>query len=111
MALLAEAGETATELGMAPLVARVETLGAQLRASPTPRYPDRLTRREVEVLRLIARGRSNQAIADELVLSVRTVERHITNLYGKIGAGGRADATAYALTRHLVDGTEGEPSR
>jgi DNA-binding NarL/FixJ family response regulator len=49
------------------------------------------------VLRLIASGRSNREIADELVLSVRTVERHITNLYGKISARGKADATAFAL--------------
>jgi DNA-binding NarL/FixJ family response regulator len=54
------------------------------------------------VLRLIARGKSNQQIADALVLSLRTVERHITNLYGKIGAHGKADATAYAL-RHGFD--------
>jgi DNA-binding CsgD family transcriptional regulator/pimeloyl-ACP methyl ester carboxylesterase len=61
----------------------------------------RLSPRETEVLRLIASGRSNQQIADELVLSVRTVERHITNLYGKIGAHGKADATAYALRHGL----------
>jgi DNA-binding CsgD family transcriptional regulator len=59
----------------------------------------RLSPREAEVLRLIAAGRSNQQIADELVLSLRTVERHITNLYAKIGAHGKADATAYAM-RH-----------
>jgi DNA-binding CsgD family transcriptional regulator len=38
----------------------------------------------------------------ELVLSIRTVARHITNIYGKIGARGRADATAYAIRHHLV---------
>jgi DNA-binding CsgD family transcriptional regulator len=62
----------------------------------------RLSPREVEVLRMIARGRSNQQIAAELVLSVRTVERHITNLYAKIGAHGKAEATAYALRNGLV---------
>ena len=56
-----------------------------------------LTAREAEVLRLVARGQSNKEIAAELVLSVRTVERHITNLYGKIDARGKADATAYAI--------------
>ena len=61
-----------------------------------------LTRREVEVLRLIAAGRSNRAIGGELALSVRTVERHITNLYGKIDAANRADATAYAFRRGLT---------
>jgi predicted ATPase/DNA-binding CsgD family transcriptional regulator len=58
-----------------------------------------LTAREADVLRLVARGQSNKEIAAELVLSVRTVERHITNLYGKIDARGKADATAYAI-RH-----------
>ena len=56
-----------------------------------------LTAREAEVLRLVAKGQSNKEIAAELVLSVRTVERHITNLYGKIDARGKADATAYAI--------------
>jgi DNA-binding NarL/FixJ family response regulator len=53
-------------------------------------------------VRLIARGRTNQEIADELVVSVRTVERHIANIYAKLGARGRAHATAYAMTRGLV---------
>ena len=70
-------------------------------ASPPP-TADGLTRREVEVLRLVAAGRSNRAIAAELALSVRTVERHITNLYGKIDAANRADATAYAFRHGLA---------
>jgi DNA-binding CsgD family transcriptional regulator len=60
-----------------------------------------LSSREIQVLQLIARGSSNQQIADDLVLSVRTVERHITNVYAKIGARGRADATAYAVRAGL----------
>jgi DNA-binding NarL/FixJ family response regulator len=51
---------------------------------------------------LIANGRTNSEIAMELVLSIRTVARHITNIYGKIGARGRADATAYAIRRGLT---------
>jgi DNA-binding NarL/FixJ family response regulator len=51
---------------------------------------------------LIAAGKSNREIAEEFSLSVRTVERHVTNLYGKIDARGRADATAYAFTHGLV---------
>jgi predicted ATPase/DNA-binding CsgD family transcriptional regulator len=62
-------------------------------------YPDGLTAREVEVLRLIAAGQSTREIADALVISPDTVERHVTNLYAKIGAQNRADATAYAF-RH-----------
>lgn len=65
-------------------------------------YPNGLTQREVEVLRLIASGRTNNEIANELYLSVRTIERHITNIYGKINARGRAGATAYALTRGII---------
>jgi non-specific serine/threonine protein kinase len=61
-----------------------------------------LTRRELDVLRLIAAGRSNREIAADLALSVRTVERHITNLYGKIDARGRADATAFCFRHGLA---------
>jgi predicted ATPase/DNA-binding CsgD family transcriptional regulator len=60
-----------------------------------------LTQRETEVLRLIVAGNSNQEIAAALTLSTRTVERHIANLYSKLGARNRADATAYAL-RHAL---------
>jgi DNA-binding CsgD family transcriptional regulator len=61
-----------------------------------------LTARDLEVLRQVARGQSNKEIAAELVLSVRTIERHITNLYAKIDARGKADATAYAIRHGLV---------
>lgn len=67
-----------------------------------PCYPDGLTPREAEVLRLVAAGKSNQAIADELVISIYTVARHIVNIYAKIGARGRADATSYALRHGLL---------
>jgi DNA-binding NarL/FixJ family response regulator len=80
-----------------------EALAEDPSASPTAAgRPDGLTARELEVLRLVASGRSNREIADELVLSVRTVERHITNLYAKIGARGKADATAYAFQHGLL---------
>ena len=61
-----------------------------------------LTPRETEVLCLIAAGRTSSEISGELSLSVRTVGRHITNIYAKIGARTRADATAYAIRRRLV---------
>jgi DNA-binding NarL/FixJ family response regulator len=66
--------------------------------------PNSLTAREVDVLRLLARGLSNQEIADALVLSVRTVERHISTIYEKLGAHGkvaRATASAYAVRHGL----------
>ena len=61
-----------------------------------------LTNRESQVLTLVAGGKTNNEVADELVLSIRTVERHIGNIYSKIGARGRADATVFALTQGLV---------
>jgi len=64
-----------------------------------------LSPRETEVLRLVARGLSNDDIAGELVLSVRTVERHVANAYAKIGASGRtarAIATAWAHTHGIA---------
>jgi DNA-binding NarL/FixJ family response regulator len=61
-----------------------------------------LSSRESEVLRLVAAGRSNQQIADELVISQNTVIRHVSNIYAKIGAANRAEATAYAAKHGLI---------
>jgi DNA-binding NarL/FixJ family response regulator len=101
--LLDEASSIAIDLGMTPLAAQVQILQDRIAAEPLrpPAYPDRLTQREVDVLRLIAAGKSNREIAEELFLSLRTIERHITNLYTKISARGKADATAYALRHDL----------
>jgi class 3 adenylate cyclase/DNA-binding CsgD family transcriptional regulator len=65
-------------------------------------YPDGLTKREVEVLRLIAGGRSNREIADELVISHNTVIRHVSNIFAKTGVANRAEAAAYASRHGLV---------
>jgi DNA-binding NarL/FixJ family response regulator len=88
----ADTARAAEEAGRAELRA----LGA---APPAEAADGPLSRREREVLRLVARGRSNEQIAAELVLSVRTVERHVANAYAKIGVSGRtarAAATAWA---------------
>ena len=61
-----------------------------------------LTGRELEVLRLVAAGRTNKAIAAELVLSERTVERHVSNIFTKLGLSSRAAATAFAYEHELV---------
>jgi DNA-binding CsgD family transcriptional regulator len=65
-------------------------------------YPDNLTEREVDVLRLIVKGKSSREIAADLILSVRTVERHISNVYLKTDSHGRAQATAYAIAHGLT---------
>ncbi len=64
--------------------------------------PHGLTPREVEVLQLLATGQSNRHIADHLVLSERTVARHVANIFVKIGVSSRAAATAFAYDAHLV---------
>jgi DNA-binding CsgD family transcriptional regulator len=69
---------------------------------PPSSLPDGLSPREAEVLKLIATGCSTREIAEHLTISSHTVERHITHAYGKIGARGRAEATAYALRHGLV---------
>jgi DNA-binding CsgD family transcriptional regulator len=104
-ALLEAARRTARELEMPSLAADAERLLAEV-GSRTPTYPDRLTAREVEVLCLVAQRMSNNEIAAALVLSVRTVERHITNIYQKAGLHDRREARAYALTHGLIDREE-----
>ena len=64
--------------------------------------PHGLSGRELEVLRWLAAGETNRQIARRLGLSPHTIERHVANLYRKIGARGRADATAYALRNGLA---------
>jgi DNA-binding NarL/FixJ family response regulator len=61
-----------------------------------------LTAREVQLLRLVATGQTNKAIAAELVLSERTVDRHVSNIFAKLGVSSRAAATAYAYEHQLV---------
>ena len=104
VALLEEGRAIATEIGMRPLLERVAALQEQARSLPTkaPAYPDGLTQREVEVLRLIAAGKSNQEIAEELFISPHTVIRHVSNIYAKTGSSNRAEAATYANRRGLV---------
>jgi DNA-binding NarL/FixJ family response regulator len=86
------------ELGAAPDVAAADSL-ARSWSSPTP---GGLTTRELEVLRLVASGRTNRAIASELVLSDKTIARHVANIFTKLGLSSRAAATAYAYEQGLV---------
>ena len=68
----------------------------------TPIYPDDLTTREVEVLRLMTQGWTNGQIAEQLVISPRTVNSHLTSIYRKIQVSSRSAATRYALEHHLA---------
>ena len=85
------------QLGAAPDLARVDALsrsGVRRRSGLTPR--------ELQVLRLVAAGATNKAIAAELVLSERTVDRHVSNILTKLRVPSRAAATAFAYERKLV---------
>jgi two-component system response regulator NreC len=80
------------------------SLGARLAAEPEPEgAPDELTPREVEVLGLIALGYMNPEIAEQLVLSVRTIETHRANIQRKTGLSTRAELIAYAIEHKLVE--------
>jgi DNA-binding CsgD family transcriptional regulator/tetratricopeptide (TPR) repeat protein len=83
-------GGAEPKIGKAPAVTRDDDLA-------------QLTRREIEVLGRLAAGDTSKEIAAQLGIAVPTVDRHIANIYTKIGARGRADATAFALRHSLLD--------
>jgi len=82
-------------------------LGARIASEPPAGPPDDLSEREVDVLRLIALGHTNAEIAEQLFLSVRTVETHRSHIQQKLRLSTRAELVGYALERGLI-GTAGE---
>ena len=72
-----------------------------LKAPTVPIYASDLTPRELEVLRLVAQGRTDAQIAEQLVISPRTVNAHITSIYRKIQVSSRSAATRYAIDHQL----------
>lgn len=85
-------------LGAQPDLERLRRL-----STPTDSAVGGLTLREVEVLREIAAGKSNRKIAEDLGISEKTVARHVSNIFTKLGLSSRAAATAYAYQHHLVN--------
>ncbi len=77
-------------------------LGAKVASEPPPGPPDGLSERELEVLRLIALGHTNGQVAQELFLSVRTVETHRAHIQQKLGLTDRAELVRYALDHKLL---------
>ncbi len=98
--LLEESRSIAVELGMPPLKERSQDRLDLMAASPvaTPSYPAGLSQREVEVLRLIAAGKSNREIAEELFISLNTVANHVRNILAKTATANRAEAAAFAIS-------------
>ncbi|MBW3589641.1 MAG: LuxR C-terminal-related transcriptional regulator [Actinobacteria bacterium] len=86
-----------TRLGAAPDLARLERL-----AAVEPPAAGGLTGREVQVLALVATGKTNREIAADLVISEKTVARHLSNIFTKLDVSSRSAATAYAYEHHLV---------
>lgn len=84
-------------LGARPDLQRVEELLRPTEAAGP------LSAREIEVLRLVAAGKTNHAIAAELFVSERTVHRHISNIFDKLGVHSRTAAASYAIQHHLID--------
>ncbi len=80
-------------------------LGARIASEPLPGPPDDLSEREVDVLRLIALGHTNAEIAEQLYLSVRTVETHRSHIQQKLRLSSRAELVGYALDRGLISGS------
>jgi DNA-binding CsgD family transcriptional regulator len=105
---LGDEDAAALELGsaraaFASLGAKTDLARLDSRTAGAPRDAEHgLTDRELEVLRHLARGATNKAIAAELVVSVRTVDRHVSNIFAKLGVSSRAAATAYAHEHDLV---------
>jgi DNA-binding NarL/FixJ family response regulator len=86
------------QLGAVPDVARMDALSRKAAAEATCG----LTAREVEVVRLVAAGKTNRSIAADLVLSEKTVARHLSNIFGKLGVNSRTAAAAYAFEHQLA---------
>lgn len=103
--LLNEAQELASKIGLMPLVEKISALRSDYRESDRTELEraDGLTDRELEVLRLVATGASNQEIADTLFITRNTVIRHVSNIFAKTGCSSRTQATAYAIRQGLVE--------
>ena len=104
LALLEESLAISTELGMPPLMARLSALQEKASSIPdkAPAYPDGLTQREVEVLRLIASGKTDREIAEKLIISVNTVGNHVRNILNKTNTANRTEAATFAAYQGLT---------
>jgi DNA-binding NarL/FixJ family response regulator len=99
------AREVFEQLGARPDLAVVDAIGASLAGEGKKKVPSNrhgLTERELQVLRLVASGKTNKAIARELSRSEKTVDRHVSNIFAKADVSSRAAATAFAYKHALL---------
>jgi DNA-binding CsgD family transcriptional regulator len=104
LANLDQAAATFESIGMTPYLERAVALKAShhgREGSRRPAFPDGLSEREVEVLRLVAMGKTNQQIADDLFISLNTVLRHVSSIFNKTGSANRTEAANYARSNGL----------
>lgn len=102
-------GEPALDPRAMRTMMRKLAAGERLTAEPRDAaLPEPLTDREMEVLRLVATGASNKEIARRLCISVRTVQVHLSNIYGKLGVRSRTEATLFAIRRGWASVEQGE---
>src|SRR5262249_23590443 len=100
---LSAALEVFRALGAIPDIKAVDALKKSLgEHEKTETEPCGLTDRELQVLRLVARGKTNKMIARDLSLSEKTVDRHLSNMFAKLNVNSRAAATAFAYEQHLI---------
>jgi ATP/maltotriose-dependent transcriptional regulator MalT len=99
---LGSAREVFEQLGAQPDLAFLDRLEADLTEPGQANAGVKLTEREFEVLRLLSTGKTNKAIARELTLSEKTVDRHVSNIFTKLDVSSRAAATAYAYEHRLI---------
>jgi DNA-binding NarL/FixJ family response regulator len=92
------------EVHLDPAAARILANGMRTRSAAPAVEP--LTERELEVLALVGRGRSNKEIASDLGITERTARTHVSNILGKLGLASRTQAALYAVERRLVTGPE-----
>jgi DNA-binding NarL/FixJ family response regulator len=107
--VLQESLAISSELDIRPLIRRVASIQELIMSHPrrrdsqiAPAYPDGLSSREVEVLRLVAQGKSNPQIADELAISLNTVTRHLNHIFAKTSTNNQTEAALYAARNGLL---------
>lgn len=100
--LLSAAEEEAAVLGMASLPACIDATRVLAKAAAVEHYPAGLSRREAQVLRLVAQGKGNRQIARELFVSPNTVANHVSSILSKTRSANRAEAAAFAIRHALL---------
>lgn len=99
---LARALEMSRQYCLSPLETRIAGMEDRYSGAKSQEYPDGLTIREMDVIKALVSGKTDQEIADELFISVKTASNHVGNILRKTGCGNRTEAAAYAHSHGLA---------